>query len=85
MYINKLDGMMFPKFFKINLFSLGLIRRVVEASWNVMAHGDAQEGKCGENRRMERVASTLHTTSEHGVSSIRVQLECDGTRWRTGG
>jgi len=35
-----------------------------------MAHGDAREGKWGGNRRMDWVASTLHTTSEHGVSSI---------------
>jgi len=33
---------------------------VVDSSWNVMAHSDAQEWK----------SSTLHTTSEHGVSSI---------------
>ena len=43
------------------------------------------------NWRMEWVASTLHTTSEHGVSGIttadvkknsfgRLQLKCDGTR-----
>jgi len=43
---------------------------VVESSLNVMAHGDAREGKWRGNRRMERVASTLHTTSEYGVSSI---------------
>ena len=42
----------------------------VESSWNVMAHGDAQEGKWRGNWRMERVASILHTTAEHGVSSI---------------
>jgi hypothetical protein len=42
----------------------------VESSWNVMAHGDAEEGKWKGKRRMEWVASTLHTTSEHGVSSI---------------
>jgi len=42
----------------------------VESSWNVMAHGDAREGKCRGNWRMEWVASTLHTTPEHGVSSI---------------
>jgi hypothetical protein len=42
----------------------------VESSWNVMAHGDAWEGKWRGNWRMEWVASTLHTTSEHGVSSI---------------
>ena len=35
-----------------------------------MVHGDAQEGKWRGNWRMEWVASTLHTTSEHGVSSI---------------
>jgi hypothetical protein len=42
----------------------------VDCSWNVMAHGDAQEGKWRGNWRMEWVASTLHATSEHGVSSI---------------
>ena len=42
----------------------------VESSWNVMAHGDAREGKWRGNWRMVWVASTLHTTSEHGVSSI---------------
>jgi len=35
-----------------------------------MAHGDAREGKCRGNWRMEWVASTLHTTLEHVVSSI---------------
>ena len=44
--------------------------RRVESSWNVMAHGDEWEGKWRGNWRMEWVASTLHTTSEHGVSSI---------------
>ena len=34
-----------------------------------MAHGDAQEGKWRRNWRMQWVASTIHTTSEHGVSS----------------
>jgi len=42
----------------------------VESNWNVMAHGDAREGKWRGNWRMEWVASTLHATSEHGVSSI---------------
>jgi hypothetical protein len=36
----------------------------------VMAHGDAREGKWRGNWRMQWVASTLHTTSEHGVSII---------------
>jgi len=44
----------------------------VEAIWNVMAHGVARG--VGEEWRgnwwMEWVASTLHTTSEHGVSII---------------
>jgi hypothetical protein len=35
-----------------------------------MAHGDAREEKWRGNWRMAWVASTLHTTSEHGVSSI---------------
>jgi len=43
---------------------------VVESSWNVMAHGDAREGKWGGNWQREWVASTLYTTSQHGVSSI---------------
>ena len=42
----------------------------VELSWNVMAHGDAREGKLRGDMRVKWVASTLHTTSEHGVSSI---------------
>jgi hypothetical protein len=42
----------------------------VESSWNVMAHGEALERKWSGNWRMEWVASTLHTTSEHGVCSI---------------
>jgi hypothetical protein len=41
-----------------------------ESSWNVMAHGDAREGKWRGNWRMKWVSSTLHTTSEHGASSI---------------
>jgi hypothetical protein len=48
--------------FKNNMF--------VESSWNVMAHGDARLGKWRGNWRMEWVASTLHTTMEHAVSSI---------------
>ena len=35
-----------------------------------MAHGDVGRGKWRGNWRMDCVASTLHTTSEHGVSSI---------------
>jgi len=43
---------------------------VVDSSWNVMAHSDPREGKWRGNWRMEWVASTLHTTSERGISSI---------------
>jgi hypothetical protein len=42
----------------------------VEFSWKVMAQGDAREGKWRGNWRMEWVAGTLHTASEHGVCSI---------------
>ena len=49
--------------------TIPLGRCVVEPSWNVMAHGDSREGKWSGNWRMEWVASTLHTTSEYGVSS----------------
>ena len=42
----------------------------LESSWNVMAHGDAREGKWMRNWRMQWVARTLHTTSEHGLSNI---------------
>jgi len=47
-----------------------LLLLLVDSSWNVMAHGDAREGKWRGNWRMEWLAGTLHTTSEHGVSSI---------------
>ena len=43
---------------------------LLDSSWNVMAHGTAREGRWRGNWRMEWVASTLHTTSEHGVSNI---------------
>ena len=36
----------------------------------MIAHGDAREGKWRGNWRMELVGSTLHATSELGVSSI---------------
>ena len=56
------------------LLSIGSYRyweeRVIDSSWNMMAHGDAREGKWRGDWRIQWVASTLHTTSEHGVSSI---------------
>jgi hypothetical protein len=45
---------------------------ILESSWNVMTQDDARERKWRGNWRMEWVASTLHTTSEHGVSSIAI-------------
>ena len=44
---------------------------LLDSSCNVMSDGDAGgEGKWRGNWRMQWVASTLHTTSEHDVSSI---------------
>jgi hypothetical protein len=54
----------------MRLLALKAQPSVAESSWNVMAHGDARDGKWRGNWRMEWVASTLHTTSEYGVSSI---------------
>ena len=42
----------------------------VDSSWNLMAHGDTREGKWRGNWRMQWAASTLHTSSKHGVSNI---------------
>jgi hypothetical protein len=50
--------------------NITVLGKQVDSSWNVMAHDDAREGKWRGNWRMEWVANTLHTTSEHGVSSI---------------
>jgi hypothetical protein len=52
------------------IVKLSPISECVDSSWNVMAHGDAREGKWRGNWRIEWVTSTLHTTLEHGVSSI---------------
>ena len=43
---------------------------LLELVRNLVAHGDAREGKWRGNWRMEWVASTLHATSERGLSSI---------------
>jgi hypothetical protein len=42
-----------------------------------MAQGDARDGKWRGNWRMEWVASTVHTTSEHGVPSITTITTAD--------
>ena len=39
-------------------------------NWNVMTHVDERVGKWRGNWLMEWVANTLHTTSEHVVSSV---------------
>ena len=41
----------------------------VEMCWHTVTRGRGSEGG---NWRMEWVASTLHTTSEYGVSSITI-------------
>ena len=45
-------------------------QNVVKSSWNVMVHSGAHEGKWRGDWWIEWVASTLHTTWEHGTSSI---------------
>jgi hypothetical protein len=50
--------------------NISIICQCLLSSWNVMAHGDARQGKWRGNWRIEWVSSTLHTTSEYGVSSI---------------
>jgi len=57
-------------FIKLPCLSGPWLNKVVQSSWNVMSHGDAREGKWKGIWRKEWVASTLHTTSEHVVSSI---------------
>jgi hypothetical protein len=54
----------------ISIPRITVIEFQVQSSWNVMAHGDVGEGNWRGKWRMQWVASTLHTTSEHGVSSI---------------
>jgi len=56
----------------LSMLCIQALSPILESSWNVMAHGDAWEGKWRGNWRMEWVASTLHTTSELGVSSITI-------------
>jgi hypothetical protein len=63
LYMRLVTGGLFPKI-------EWPVPEIVDSSWNVMAHGDARKGKWKGNWRTEWVASTLHTTSEHDVSSI---------------
>jgi len=60
---------------------------LVDSSWNVMTLGDIRDSKWRGNWRMEWVASTLHTTSEHVVSSIttadaHTSAACIRLNWR---
>ena len=55
---------------KSSVYAASIRAVLVQSSWNVMAHGDAGEGKWRGNWRMQCVASTLHSNSEHGVSTI---------------
>ena len=53
-------------------FAVLNLRFLLESSWNVMAHGEAREGKWRGNWRMQWVASTLHTTSEHDIKITEI-------------
>jgi hypothetical protein len=53
-----------------NEWQITLSVNFVGSSWNVMAQSEAREGKWRGNWRLEWVASTLHATSKHCVSSI---------------
>jgi hypothetical protein len=50
---------------------------VVESSWNVMAHGDAREGKWRGNKRMEWVTSKRHMTANHRLARAVQTLRAD--------
>jgi len=60
----------FVPFVIFKFFYYSLSSKSVELVRNLMAHGDAREGKWRGNWRMEWVASTLPTISERGISSI---------------
>ena len=73
-----------PDISNFSAFQGGLV--LLESNWNVMAHGDSRE-KWRGNWRMERLASTLYTTSEYGVSSIstadaHTTPACSRLNWR---
>jgi len=75
-------------YFKFLLYVFMTWLGILDSSWNVLAHGDAREGKWRGNWRMEWVASTLHTTSEHGVPSIttadaHTSAACSRLNWRS--
>jgi len=49
----------------------------VESSWNVMAHGDAREGKWRGSKGMEWVTSKRHVTAEHRLARAVQILQAD--------
>ena len=70
------------------LMHRGLLRTVCvgdkntgRKSRNVTAHGDAWEEKWRGNWQMEWVASTLQTTSEHGVLPLMRTLQLPLVDW----
>ena len=75
-YVNLLCYVVFTYLLQLHFVNfychvLNMLFRVVEAIRNVMAHGDARDGKWRGNRRLERVATTLAlclgTWSIHGL------------------
>ena len=50
------------------IWKLLYIFRVVESSWNMLAHGDVREEKWKGNKRMEWVTSKRHMTAEHRLA-----------------
>ena len=61
--------------------------QLLDSNWNVMAHGDAREGKWRGNWQIDWVTSTVHTTSENGIPSIttadaHTSSACSRLNWR---
>ena len=55
---------------------------IADSSWNVMAHGNAREGKWRGNWWMQWVASTLHTTSEYFSWNVMAHGNAREGKWR---
>jgi hypothetical protein len=62
-----------PPILLLTVLIISAMLSPVEMWWHTVTHGRGSEGG---NWRMEWVASTLHTTSEHGVSSITTTDAC---------
>jgi hypothetical protein len=63
-----------------HLMSAWRAEKVLYCVRNVMAHGDAREGKWRGNWRMEWVASTLHTTSESSITTADAHTSASSSR-----